>query len=90
MDHLPLPNGCASHSSVPFLVFRGHRRRFGTHPFTEFPALNGYDKANLLYEGDYTDGSRVSDYDAAAFVQEWLWFGLLSEFLETDSKFDES
>jgi len=26
----------------------------------------------------------ISIRDATAFVQEWLWFGLLSEFLERD------
>lgn len=31
-----------------------------------------------MYTGDYPN----SNDDTAAFIQEWLWFGLLSEFLE--------
>lgn len=35
-----------------------------------------------MYSGDYTNGGTKSNDQAEAFIQEWLWFGVLSEFLE--------
>ena len=84
MDHLPLPAGCDGHPSVPYFDFPGKRCRYGINSFTEFPTLNGYNKSLLLHEHDITDGGRLSKSHAIAFVQKWLWFGLLSEFLKSD------
>ena len=84
MDHLPLPRNCSGHPSVPLLKFSGTPCRYEKSPFSQFPIQNGYDKLTLEYEGDYTANGAKSRDEAGAFVQEWLWFGLLSEFLERD------
>jgi hypothetical protein len=42
-----------------------------------------------LHERDLTGGGRMSNRDAVAFIQEWLWFGMLSEFLEADFNIEQ-
>jgi len=88
MDHLPLPKGCRQHPSVPLLRFNSTPCRYNTSPFADFPSRNGLDKLALEFTSDYTNGGKKSREEAGAFVQEWLWFGFLSAFLESDIEVD--
>src|SRR5271170_2727583 len=88
MDHLPLPKNCSKHPSVPLLIFNRTPCRYNTSPFSQFPNQNGLDKLALEFTGDYTNGGKKSREEAGAFVQEWLWFGFLSAFLESDIDVD--
>jgi hypothetical protein len=84
MDHIPLPKSCPTHPPVPLLKFGGTTYCYGKTQFLEFPSRNGFNKLKLEYTRDYTNEGSNSSEEASAFVQEWLWFGLLSKFLERD------
>src|SRR5277367_1802558 len=88
MDHLPKPKNASNVSNdppVPVLKFAGTPCRYESSPFSSFPARNGYDNAILVFDTTaYANNGTKTKEEAEAFVQEWLWFGLLSEFLERD------
>jgi hypothetical protein len=74
MDHIPRPNSAPSNPfKVPLLLgiqYDGN----GFTSFTSFPIRHGYNLETL--ESDH------SLDEVASFVQAWLYFGLLAEFLQ--------
>src|SRR3954447_21378283 len=84
MDHLPLPIGLTSTQwKVPF-VARPEYEYYGNgiEDFKAFPQLHGF---NYDESDDLNDRSAEEN---AAFLQSWLFFGLISEILQT--KVDQS
>ena len=76
MDHLPE----ASQPAFPYpkvLYLQGFV--YDDAPFTEFPARMGFDKKRLL-AGDFMEHPPTV---TAAFLQTWLFFGVMSEVLGT-------
>ncbi|EXJ79506.1 hypothetical protein A1O1_08770 [Capronia coronata CBS 617.96] len=79
MDHLPL----LKDSDFPPLEveYLGRNEQsvlhYDNHGFTDFPTRAGWNKQDLF------DGPRISQPSrtVAAFIQQWLYFGLLSAFL---------
>ena len=74
MDHLPQ----ASNSAFPYPrvpILEGFVYDDGG--FTGFPARMGFDKKRLL-AGDFAEHSSTI---TAAFLQSWLYFGMMSEVL---------
>lgn len=83
MDHFPIPEGSAARQvRVPYIRFDGPPCSFGVSPLTQFPERHGYDKLLILKHGNFTMNGSKSMEESAAFLEEWLFFGLLSEFLE--------
>ena len=76
MDHLPEASQPAfPYPQVPYL----EGFLYDDAPFTDFPARMGFDKKRLL-AGDFTEHSPTV---TAAFLQSWLFFGMMSEVLGT-------
>lgn len=85
MDHLPYPQDATLPPvSIPYYS----KFEFDDGSFTDFPARCGFDKSNFVY-GDF--GSIPWD-DHTAFLQAWLFFGLIHECLgaPTDDFIDRS
>ncbi|KAL1981334.1 hypothetical protein VTN96DRAFT_2775 [Rasamsonia emersonii] len=79
MDHLPLPaDPLLGHPQVEYLCDPNFRLPIDC-PLLDYPAKKGLDKDAVLTTG------RLGDLDAwqmKGFVQEWLFFGVLSKILE--------
>lgn len=78
MDHVPQHDQLdyISKFKVPYLCDDRHIAKPKTS-FHDFPLTIGFDKHQILF-GDY---SHHSSSDVASFLQSWLFFGLLEEFL---------
>lgn len=80
MDHLPLPrNPVFNHPEVPLLCSIDFEYPFKRVLFADYPEFCGYDKTNFLENGIEVDDAEVMP-DHVAFLQGWLYFGLLCEF----------
>lgn len=76
MDHLPQASQPAfPYPQVPYL----ESFVYDDGGFTGFPARMGFDKKRLL-AGDFAQHSPIL---TAAFLQSWLYFGMMSEVLGT-------
>lgn len=76
MDHLPQASQPAfPYPPVPYL----EGFVYDDAGFTGFPARTGFDKKRLL-AGDFTEHSPVT---TAAFLQSWLYFGMMGEIFGT-------
>lgn len=74
MDHLPYPQDSPLPPvSIPYY----DKYRFDGGSFTDFPTRCGFDKANFAW-GDFRS---IPWDDHTAFLQAWLFFGLLQECL---------
>ena len=74
MDHLPYPQD----SPVPPVSIQYFDKfKFDGGEFTDFPARCGFDKSNFAF-GDF---SSIPWEEHTAFMQAWLYFGLLHECL---------
>jgi hypothetical protein len=47
--------------------------------FADFPRRKGYDKKREFLYGDFTQGGKKSPGESSAFLQQWLFFGLMSK-----------
>ena len=75
MDHLPRADGSTlTYSEVPYL----RDFTYDNAGFTTFPSRAGFDKKRLL-AGDFT---QHSENDTNAFLQAWLFFGMMSEVMD--------
>lgn len=73
MDHLPkFKDASDDYPSVPFL---GQFFECDAS-YEDFPVRHGWDKAQLE-QGNFTQGHH--DHATAAFLQSWLYFGLIQE-----------
>lgn len=80
MDHLPLPRDPVStHPEVPLLCSVDFEYPFKRILFSDYPEFCGYEINEFLEKG-----IEVDNVDAipghVAFLQGWLYFGLLCEF----------
>lgn len=75
MDHLPRLNDPAHDFEVPCLCTEEYP--YGGLEFTTFPVRQGWNKAELLHKKLEERERR----DAAAMLQAWLFFGVLTEVL---------
>ncbi len=73
MDHLPIA-AQASHIPIPYITSKD----YDGQGFSSYPHRNGWDKNDLITLT--FSGRRRSE--TAAFLQSWLFFGLLFEFLD--------
>ena len=80
MDHIPLPKSCQFPPiQVPCLVGRHSSCR----NWRTYPQLHGWQVDQLQERTDVRfRGQRRPIHETAAFLQSWLYFGLLAEFLE--------
>ena len=80
MDHIPLSNSNQSFvlPEVPYLCRNSYSDNLGVD-FASYPAKAGFDKQRLA-KGDYSQHSQPK---TAIFLQSWLFFGLLGEFIGT-------
>lgn len=76
MDHLPQASQPAfPYPKIPYF----ESFVYDDAGFSGFPARMGFDKQRLLL-GDFTEHSATA---TAAFLQSWLYFGMMSEVLDT-------
>lgn len=83
MDHLPLPKdqGLSGSISIPFMAVDEF-----CFPFHDYPHRSGW-QLRFIHSYDRITTELVpsrtpqSSKDIISFVQEWLYFGMLSEFL---------
>ncbi|KAL8868854.1 MAG: hypothetical protein Q9174_004710 [Haloplaca sp. 1 TL-2023] len=80
MDHIPLPKNCRfSQIRVPCLVGSD----FSCRDWRTYPQLHGWQVERLAGRAEIKlRGERRPIEETAAFLQSWLYFGLLAEFLE--------
>lgn len=82
MDHLPeLSGDPSSLPDIPFLC----EQQYDGLGFTSYPHRRGWDK-NKLKSGDFIEQPVEQ---TRAFLQEWLFFGLLAEFFGEGFKSDD-
>src|SRR5438034_8996554 len=81
MDHLILP---AEPAYVPIKVPCLCTEMYDRKGFSSYPERCGFTRA-CLREGHFTEHSPAK---TAAFLQSWLYFGLLAEFLGAEVQFD--
>ncbi|KAL0261580.1 hypothetical protein SLS55_003010 [Diplodia seriata] len=75
MDHLPtFEPGTGPYPTVPYLP--NDNDVYDGDTFEGYPERQGW-SSSLLFAGDFRQGRELSD--AAAFLQKWLYFGLLNE-----------
>ena len=78
MDHIALPTNAAYHPIVVPCLSQFDYDHLG---FESYPARRGWNSTSLL-AGNFTQGHHSSDSaSAAAFLQDWLFFGSLREIL---------
>lgn len=80
MDHLPpVSNPNFPPVEIEYLKSRGEPSvlEYDNQGFTDFPARAGWDKTHLL-QGNFLPDFQQNTRPVAEFVQQWLFFGLLS------------
>lgn len=83
MDHLPLPKSSPwGHIDVPLYICKGYTYIYSP-PWETYPVRQGYVAGNDFCAPDSREYPQHHKPQLAAFVQSWLWFGLLSEFLHS-------
>jgi len=81
MDHLPTAPNPIWVARVPYLS----RQEYDCLEFSSYPARMGWDKERLL-RGDLTEHPAE---DTAAFLQTWLYFGVMHETLRVSLRREE-
>jgi hypothetical protein len=81
MDHLPLPSG----ATYPRFEIPCEKPTYYGSPFLDFPTRVGWDLTRLL-RGDFSERSLK---ETTAMLQNWIFFGLLSEFSGGDLRPDD-
>ncbi|KAK7994360.1 hypothetical protein PG991_015948 [Apiospora marii] len=83
MDHLVLPKDreITGSFSIPFLAADAYSR-----PFNDYPDRSGW---KIRFDGELNPelvryGTSQSDKTLVCAVQEWLYFGMLAEFLDDE------
>jgi hypothetical protein len=85
MDHIPAAPE-SQHPEIPLWADIDSEYRVDYDQLLEFPRLEGWDKA-LFMSNDFTEEShRRSTREITAFLQMWLYFGVLSAGLELPIK----
>lgn len=80
MDHIPLPRAPNSgHVEVPFLQYDYYPYVY-SGPWNTYPERQGYEYSEF-YGIDAETYPKSLKNSLAAFVQSWLFFGVLEEFL---------
>ncbi|KAI0383681.1 hypothetical protein F5Y04DRAFT_19052 [Hypomontagnella monticulosa] len=87
MDYLPHPsNPRYSHPTVPLFCALDFEYRFGSTEYAQFPPTRGFELGSrdslLGLLKIFEDNARIPSL--FAMLQEWLFFGLLSEFFRRD------
>ncbi|EXJ55573.1 hypothetical protein A1O7_08501 [Cladophialophora yegresii CBS 114405] len=89
MNHIPLPQAPAlAHIEIPVYESDSNPYRY-TQPWLSYPARHGFDFIAIQVSDElheYPGGLRSN---LAAFVQSWLFFGVLEEFLGVKQDHDE-
>ena len=90
MDHLPPPIDTVRHETVKFHI--GGRQTFQPGDFFAIPMRHGYKDKNDLLDPDLLVnglGDTVAESIVNQFLQEWLFFGLLSEVVGAQIKAED-
>ncbi|KAJ9643887.1 hypothetical protein H2199_003753 [Coniosporium tulheliwenetii] len=66
---------------VPYLYKPEHQCMYDGQGFLDFPKRKEYDKKNGFLRGDFTQGGAKTLEEAASFLQQWLFFGLLADLM---------
>jgi hypothetical protein len=80
MDHIPLPEAPNEGHIVVLFRENDFRSNMYTPPWHSYPERQGYDIAEFYTFMGNTFSKRFKS-SLASFVQSWLYFGLLAEFL---------
>src|SRR5436190_23388618 len=77
MDHIPVAPE-SQHPEIPLWVDVNSEYRVDYDQLLDYPGLKGWDKA-LFMSNDFTEESHGrSTREITAFLQMWLYFGMLS------------
>lgn len=77
MDHIPSPSDDLAHTPIEVPRLFGNGFAFDDQGMLSYPARVGIDTTRLAADTE----PRLPLLDAAAFIQSWLWCGLLQEGL---------
>ena len=80
MDHLPSPDDPHRPVRVPYLIGDDLPDQFHGR-WTDFPEHKGFDKKDILKEGDFNRNGETNEVEINRFFQAWLFFGLIREIL---------
>ncbi|KAI9812575.1 MAG: hypothetical protein M1827_004564 [Pycnora praestabilis] len=81
MDHLTDDTSLKSSVQVPLLQTPTYTPLYDSQGFYEYPDRQGWVAFEFLEEGNFTQSGTRSPEEAACFLQAWLFFGCLAEYL---------
>lgn len=89
MNHIPLPQAPAlAHIEIPLYKSNSNPYRY-TQPWLSYPARQGFGFITKRVSDELHEYPKHLRNNLAAFVQLWLFFGVLEEFLGVEQDHDE-